>query len=95
MCTVQEAKASASFGHAANNGSSSNVTSQSSQGLFIGDIEFEVVYSGTNQDKEVDAEFETTSRHLKVTPHWMITQKMDLTEEQHGQIKQELEMDKI
>ncbi|OAY36125.1 general transcription factor IIE subunit 1 [Manihot esculenta] len=92
-----EARASAA-GRAANDGSSSNDPSKSSQGYggtampFFGQTKVEVAFSGV-ECKEEDVKPETGSSGLKVLPPWMIKQGMNLTKEQRGEVKQEPKMD--
>ncbi|GAV74232.1 TFIIE_alpha domain-containing protein [Cephalotus follicularis] len=94
-----EARASAA-GRASNGDHSSSDLSKSSQGLgysgtqmpFLGETKVEVAFSGV-EGKEEDIKSETGSSALKVLPPWLITQKMNLTVEQRGELMQELKKD--
>ncbi|KAJ8434301.1 hypothetical protein Cgig2_009276 [Carnegiea gigantea] len=53
---------------------------------FVGDTKVEVLLSGM-QAKAEDAKSETTKAPMKVLPPWIIKQGMNLTKEQHGEVK--------
>ncbi|KAF5182292.1 Transcription factor TFIIE, alpha subunit [Thalictrum thalictroides] len=84
---------------ASNGDSGANDPSRSSQGIgfggtpmpYLGDTKVEVALSGV-PGKE-DAKTDAGHAAMKILPPWMITQSMNLTDEQRGGLKQELNMD--
>lgn len=94
-----EARAIAA-GRAVSGDTNANESSKSSQGQgfggtpmpFLGETKVEVALSGMEVKAE-DSKEDVAS--LKVLPPWMIRQGMNLTNEQRGEVKQELKPDNI
>ncbi|KAL5997218.1 hypothetical protein ACLOJK_008148 [Asimina triloba] len=81
----------------ANGDAISNDTSKSSQGQgyggtpmpYLGETKVEVALSGV-QVKEEDTKPDPAVTSMKVLPPWMIKSGMNLTDEQRGEVKQEM-----
>ena len=54
---------------------------------------WQVVVDFNTEGKGEGVKSETDSTSLKVLPPWMITSGVNLTKEQHGEVKQETKMD--
>lgn len=93
-----EARANAAA-RAENGNSSTNDSSRSSQGQgfsgapmsYLGDTKVEVSLTGV-QLNEGDTKPDVGQTGTKVLPPWMITQRMNITKEQRGELKQESTM---
>ncbi|ERN15868.1 transcription initiation factor IIE subunit alpha isoform X1 [Amborella trichopoda] len=91
-----EARAIAA-GRAANGDSALNDSSRAAQGQgyggtpmpFLGETRVEVALSGV-EEKEEDLKPDYAATVRKVLPPWMIKQGMNLTNEQRGEVKQEI-----
>ncbi|PIA63502.1 hypothetical protein AQUCO_00201090v1 [Aquilegia coerulea] len=96
--TLQAWEARASAAARANGNSDANDPSKSSQGQgyggtampYLGETKVEVALSGV---KEEDTKADAGSTAMKVLPPWMIKEGMQLTNEQRGEVKQEVKMD--
>ncbi|KAJ6850513.1 general transcription factor IIE subunit 1 isoform X2 [Iris pallida] len=94
-----EARASASA--RANGDANANDPSKSTQGQgyggtpmpFLGETKVEVALSGL--EAKENTESENKSSGLKVLPPWMVKQGMNLTREQRGEVKPEMNADQV